>query len=51
MTEKERELIEIVRSYPDTEYALNKAIEIISQLAEPLSTSQVPNSACPREST
>lgn len=34
MTEQEREVINIIRECPDTEYALLKAIEIFSALAE-----------------
>ena len=40
MTEQEREVIEIIRECPDIEYALLKAIEIFSALAEPPLTSQ-----------
>lgn len=49
MTEKETEMIELIRSYPDTEYALQKAIEIFTFCAEPPEAFQAPYPACLRE--
>lgn len=49
MTEKETEMIELIRSYPDTEYALQKAIEIFTFCAEPPEASQEPSLACQQE--
>lgn len=49
MTEKDTEMIELIRSYPDTEYALQKAIEIFTFCAERPSASQAPYPACLRE--
>lgn len=40
MTEQEKEIIEMIRNCPDTEYALLKAIEIFTLFAEQPSTSQ-----------
>lgn len=49
MTLYENELLDIIHSAPNKEYALIKALEIIETLkAQPL-TSQEPPSACPRE--
>lgn len=51
MTDNEKELLGIIQSHPDKEYALQKAIEIISEFAKQLSTYQEQSSACPRELT
>lgn len=40
MTEQEYEIITLIRNHPDSEYALLKAIEIFTELAEQPSTSQ-----------
>lgn len=49
MTLYENELLDIIHSAPNKEYALIKALEIIISLKEQPSTSQEPSSACPRE--
>lgn len=49
MTLYENELLDIIHSAPNKEYALIKALEIIILLKEQPSTSQEPSSACPRE--
>lgn len=49
MTDNENELINLIWSAPDKEYALKTAIEIIRSLKEQPLSSQAPTSACPRE--
>jgi len=49
MTDNERELINIIRSAPDKEYALTTAIEVILSLTERHESSQAQVSACPLE--
>lgn len=49
MTEKEKEMIEMIKSYPDKGYALKMAIEIFTLYAEPPEASQEPNLACQQE--
>lgn len=49
MTEKEKEMIEMIKSYPDKGYALKIAIEIFTLYAEPPEASQEPSLACQQE--
>lgn len=49
MTEKEKEMIEMIKSYPDKGYALQMAIEIFTLYAEPPEASQEPSLACQQE--
>ena len=49
MTEKEQEMIEMIKSYPDKGYALQMAIEIFTLCAEPPEASQEPSLACQQE--
>ena len=49
MTEKEEEMLEMIKSYPDTVYALQKAIEIFTLYAEPHEASQAQDLACQQE--
>lgn len=49
MTLYENELLDIIHSAPNKEYALIKALEIIETLKSQPLTSQEPPSACPRE--
>ena len=51
MTLYEKELLDIIHSAPNKEYALIKALEIIISISmkEQPSTSREPSSACPRE--
>lgn len=49
MTEKEKEMIEMIKSYPDKGYALQMAIEIFTLYAEPPEASQERGLACQQE--
>lgn len=46
MTKQEKELLDLIKNYPDREYAVITAIKILTELSEPHESSQLPASSC-----